>query len=191
MCKNEGLGMKSDEVSKSLNQHHNIDLYIGVSAAGKTYQLKHKVLDLVSINVQISNPYKIYVVGRAVEWSIFSGVEFIDIETFNFDMLDNINWSPDSILILDSLELYKSADFEFKFCDFLSKYGENLTHIILSCISVDQVSYNILSGLHSAYIGKLFRSELIPLCKGLGIDFMEYELECMKFKKVDLGIDDC
>ena len=62
MCKNEGLGIKSDEVSKSLNQHHNIDLYIGVSGAGKTYQLKHKVLDLVSINVQISNPYKIYVV---------------------------------------------------------------------------------------------------------------------------------
>ena len=28
MCKNEGLGMKSDEVSKSLNQHHNIDLYM-------------------------------------------------------------------------------------------------------------------------------------------------------------------
>lgn len=169
------------------NQIPDIDLYIGVSGAGKTYQLKHKVLDLVSINSSVNNQYKIYVVGRMDEWSMVSGIELIDANTFKPEILDKIIWMPNSILILDSIELYTSDEFKLILSNLLTNFGGNFTSVILSCHSYEQIPSELIRRLHSAYIGKLFRYDLIPLCRNLGIDFMDYELECLKFKKVELG----
>lgn len=164
-----------------------IDLYIGVSGAGKTYQLKHKVLDLVSINSSVNNQYKIYVVGRMDEWSMISGIELIDAKTFKPDMLNRILWIQNSILVLDSIETYTSDEFKLILSNLLTNFGGNFTSVILFCHSYEQIPSELIRRLHSAYIGKLFRHDLIPLCRNLGIDFMDYELECLKFKKVELG----
>lgn len=164
-----------------------IDLYIGISGAGKTYQLKHKVLDLVSFNFGVVNQPKIYVVGRMEEWSMISEIELIDAETFKPEMLNRIPWMQNSILILDSIEFYTSDEFKLSLVDLLINFGRNFKSVILSCNAYDQIPSELIGRLHSAYIGKLFRTDLIPLCRNLGIDFMDYELDCPKFKKVELG----
>lgn len=163
-----------------------LELYIGVSGAGKTYQLKHKVLDLISLNYNISNKYKICVVGREYEWKMISGIELIYANQFKPEMLESIISSPDTILILDSIELYASDDFNIKLLNLLEKFSSNLVSVILSCHSYDQIPLELIKSLNSVYIGKLFSSDLLPLCDILGIDYKYYEVEYLSFTKKDL-----
>lgn len=180
---------KSEDVKKMLSKVPEIDLYIGVSGAGKTYQLKHKVLDLISINSGIRNQYNICVVGRTDEWYMLSDIEFIDASQFKPEMLESLVLSQNTILVLDSIEMYSSDEFKSKLIDAVIKFRSNITSIILSCHSCDQIPTELIKNLHSVYIGKLFNPELIPLCDILGLDYKDYSTECLRFKKKELRGD--
>lgn len=126
--------------------------YLGWSGAGKTYQLKHIVLDYLSQGVQV------YVVGRPEEWSFFSNIILFDVYNISKDNIDELLNASNCVIIIDSLEFIKDRSF---IDDLAVRSRVKDVKLYVSAFCTDMLGDRFLTNINNLSMGYLGRGQTL------------------------------
>ena len=121
-------------------------LYLGVSGSGKTYQLRHIVLD------ELVRGKEVYVIGRPEEWSMFKDIHLLNVYNISKSDIDKLLSVTDSLVIVDSIEFIKDRDFIGDLCVSSRIKGNNL---YISAFELNMLNNRVLININNLYLGYL------------------------------------
>lgn len=137
-------------------------IYIGDSGSGKTYQLKHRLLDIIDYTNK-----QIFLIGRQEEWVAFSD-KVTRVEIDNIDKLIDIK---NSIIIIDGLYDYFHSEELVKLAEKLFVTSRiNNNDIYLGIISF-QDNYRLLYNTNDLYAGYISPSNRHVLCNMFNMNY--------------------
>lgn len=146
--------------------------YIGVSGAGKTYQLKRLVAEY------LSNGKDVYVIGRAEEWLFFSNINFFDVRKLNKDIIDTLLSVTNSVIIVDSTEFIEDKDFISRLA-IKSRTSNN--NLVVSSLDLDNLGTLVLSNVNEVYAGFCTQVLMLTLEYMFSLK-LSTDLSCIKDK---------
>lgn len=134
--------------------------YLGVSGSGKTYQLRHIVLDALSWG------RKVYVVGRPEEWSMFNNIELFDAHNLSqYDITTLLN-ARNCVIVIDSIELIDNRTFIGALA--VKSRVRNID-LYVSAFGIVMLDIRFLENINHLYIGYLNNGK--QTIKGLSYTF--------------------